>query len=400
MPDPLSGKNIVLGVCGSAASYKAVDLASKLTQRGALVNVIMTDAAQRFISRLYFNAITRRKVVSDIFSPTYDSGMDHIAIAKNADIFVVAPTTINKIAHIANGFANDALTDALMASNCPVILAPASDAHMYQKPSNQENIKRLQDRGVIIAGPEFGVMASGLHGIGRMMEVPELMSCISMTLGRNLHLEGLKILVSAGGVQENIDPVRVLTNKSSGKMGYALAESARDQGAEVTLVSAPTSLKAPFGIKLIEVVSSDEMHQVLLSECKSSDVLIMAAAVSDWKPKTPLLDKIKKEDLESWSLELIKTPDIISQINHKNLFKIGFAAETSNLKENALKKLKAKQLHMIVANDVTKDNVGFGHDTNKISIIDTNENIQDFPLMSKYDAATKILDSMAALLKK
>jgi len=400
MSDPLSGKNIVLGVCGSAACYKAVDLASKLTQRGASVNVIMTDAAQKFISPLYFNAITRNKVVSDIFSPTYDTGMDHIAISKNADIFVVAPATINKIAHIANGFANDALTDALMASNCPVILAPASDAHMYQKPSNQENIQKLMQRGFVIAGPEFGMMASGLKGIGRMIEIPDLISSITMTLGKNLRLAGLNILVSAGGLKEKIDPVRIITNKSSGKMGYAIAESARDNGASVTLVSASTSLKAPFGVQLISVSNSDEMREVLLAESESADVLIMAAAVSDWKPLNSATEKIKKEDRKSWNLELVKTQDILSSINKKNLFKIGFAAETGNLKENALKKLRNKKLDMIVANDVTEPNAGFGHDTNKISIIDTNENVKDYPLMSKYDAASKILDSMVNVLGK
>ena len=398
MPDPLAGRNIALSVTGSIACYKAVDLASKLTQSGALVDVIMTREACRFLTPLTFQSITHRPVVTDVFDPQSELSIDHVAIAERVDAVVVAPATANTIAKMAHGFADDALTTTILATQAPLIVAPAMDAHMYDNVATQHNISTLRARGCVIAGPASGRLASGLIGKGRLLETPDLLDCLRQTLGRDGDLAGHKVVVSAGGTQEPIDPVRVIANHSSGKMGFAIAEAARDRGAEVSLVSAPTALPNPFGIKVIKVQTALQMQGALYKECADADSLIMAAAVADWRPSSTSSQKIKKGAADTWEVELVKNPDIVAGIASESLIKVGFAAESEDLLANAESKLLSKGLHLIVANDITAADSGFGVDTNRVVLLDREGGKESLPLMSKYDVGCAILDRVADYL--
>ena len=399
MPDLLKDKHIVLGVTGSIACYKAVDLASKLTQAGALVDVILTQGAQQFVSSITFAAITHRPVVTNLFDPKSEISIDHVALAERADLIVVAPATANIIAKMALGLADDALTATVLATQAPILVAPAMDAHMYANPATQENVQKLKSRGVTFAGPASGRLASGLVGTGRLVEVEELLGQVRLILGRKGDLAGKSIVVTAGGTQEPIDPVRVITNRSSGKMGYALAQAARDRGASVTLITTPTSLHTPVGVNVLQVHTALEMRDAVLKAVKKADVLIMAAAVADYHPMNSAQQKIKKEHKDALTIKLTRTPDILSEATGKKLVKVGFAAESEDLIANAKKKLKAKGAHLFVANDITAEGSGFNADTNKVSIIDKNGKIEDLPIMPKIDVAHCILDRAAGLLK-
>ena len=399
MPDPLAHRNIALGVTGSIACYKAVDLASKLMQAGALVDVIMTREACNFLAPLTFQSITHRPVVTDVFDPQSELSIDHVAIAERADAVIVAPATANTIAKIANGFADDALTTTILATQAPLIVAPAMDAHMYDNAATQRNVATLRDMGCVIAGPASGRLASGLMGKGRLLETPELLGCLRQTLGRDGDLAGRKVVVSAGGTQEPIDPVRVIANHSSGKMGYAIAEAARDRGASATLVSAPgTALPDPYGVKVVRVRSALEMQAALQAECADADALIMAAAVADWRPASMSEQKVKKGASDAWTVDLIKNPDIIAGISGERLIKVGFAAESEDLLANAESKLLSKGLHLIAANDITAEDSGFGVDTNRVLLLDREGGKESLPLMSKYDVGCAILDKVADYL--
>ena len=398
MPNPLAGRNIALGVTGSIACYKAVDLASKLTQAGALVDVIMTSEACRFLTPLTFQSITHRPVITDVFDPQSELSIDHVAIAERADAVIVAPATANTIAKIAQGFADDALTTTILATQAPLIVAPAMDAHMYDNSATQRNISTLRVRGCVIAGPASGRLASGLTGKGRLLETPELLGCLRQTLGRNGDLAGRKIVVSAGGTQEPIDPVRVIANHSSGKMGFAIAEAARDRGAKVCLVSAPTALPDPFGVRLVKVKTALQMQSALVNECSDADALVMAAAVADWRPSSISSQKVKKSSSDTWDIELVKNPDIVAGIASESLVKFGFAAESENLLANAKSKLLSKGLHLIAANDITAEDSGFGADTNKVVLLDREGGQESLPLMSKYDVGCAILDRVVGYL--
>lgn len=398
MPDPLANSRIALGVTGSIACYKAVDLASKLKQAGALVDVIMTREACNFLTPLTFRSITHRSVVTDVFDPQSELSIDHVAIAERADAVIVAPATANSIAKIAHGFADDALTTSILATRAPLIVAPAMDAHMYDNAATQQNVSMLRSRGVVIAGPASGRLASGLVGKGRLLETPDLLGCLRQTLGRNGDLAGRKIVVSAGGTQEPIDPVRVIANHSSGKMGFAVAEAARDRGASVSIVSAPTALPDPFGVNMVKVQSAFQMQDALHSECSSADALIMAAAVADWRPSSASEQKVKKGTSDTWKVELTKNPDIVGGIASERLVKVGFAAESEDLLINAESKLLSKGLHLIAANDITAEDSGFGVDTNRVVLLDREGDTQSLPLMSKYDVGHAILDRVADYL--
>ncbi len=394
---PLHRAHIALGVTGSIACYKAVDLASKLTQAGARVDVILTDEAVRFVTPLTFRSITHRPVVTDIFDAQSELAVNHVAVAERAAAVVIAPATANTIAKIANGLADDALTATVLATQAPVIVAPAMDAHMYDNPATQHNIGILRKRGCIIAGPAEGRLASGLIGKGRLLETPDLMGCIRQCLGRNRDLAGRQIVVSAGGTQEPIDPVRVIANHSSGKMGYALAEAARDRGAQVSLVSGPTALDAPYGVRIERVTTALQMQAALQRECADAHAVIMAAAVADWRPETISDQKVKKGAANRWQIDLVKNPDIVAGIACEGLIKVGFAAESQDLIENALAKIHSKNLHFIAVNDITAEDSGFGTDTNKVLLLDRYGNEDSLPLMTKYEVAHRILDRMAAL---
>ena len=400
MPTPLENSSIVLGVTGSIACHKAVDLASKLTQAGAAVDVVMTREAANFVTPLAFQSITHRPVTTDLFDPTSELGIDHVALAKRADAIVVAPATANTMAKMAWGMADDALTTTVLATEAPVLVCPAMDGHMYDNAATQANLKTLRERGVVIAGPIEGHLASGLSGKGRMVEVPEILGHLSRLLGREGDLKGRRIVVTAGGTQEAIDPVRSISNRSSGKMGYAIAEAARDRGATAVIVAAPNSLPDPVGVAMAPIVNADEMKSALESEAGSADALIMAAAVADWRPKTLAHQKIKKEaGSDTWAVQLVKTPDIVAGVERNGLIKVGFAAESEDLIENARAKIGPKGLDLIVANDVTDSDSGFGSDTNRVVILDGNGAAEELPLLSKYEVGHRILDRVAALLK-
>lgn len=400
MTDPLQGKRVILGVTGSIACYKAVDLASKMTQRGAKIDVVMTDSAAKFVSPLTFRSITHRPVLTDLFDPASDSGIHHISLAERADIVVIAPATANFIAKATAGLADDAVGAIVLAANAPMVIAPAMDGHMYENPATQENLRKLRERNVYIAGPAFGRLASGISGSGRLIETPQLLGHIALVLGRQGDLAGRKIVVSAGGTREAIDPVRFITNRSSGKMGYAVAEAARDRGATVSLVAAPTSLPDPVGVTVTRVSSAQDMRQSLMTECHDADVLVMAAAVSDWRPRTTAPQKLKKGTSEHWSIDLIRTPDIIAEIDHAPLVKIGFAAETECILSNARAKIQSKGLDLIVANDVTAESSGFEADTNQVTLIDRNGCAEEIPILDKYEVGHRILDRALQLMER
>ena len=392
----LEGKHIVLGVTGSIACYKAPDLASKLTQAGSLVDTVMSHGATQFVTPLAFRSITHRPVVTDTFDPGSELSVEHVALANLADIVVVVPATAHFIAKLAAGLADDPLTTTILATAAPVMVAPAMDGHMYDNPATQENLAKIKSRGVVVVGPASGRLASGLSGMGRLVETPELMGHIAAVLGRTGDLVGQSIVVSAGGTQEPMDPVRVITNRSSGKMGYAIAEAARDRGARVVLVTAPTGLADPVALEVVKVGTALEMRDAVVKAVADADALIMAAAVADYRPVSAASQKLKRGE-ETRSVELVKNPDIL-QACQGALVRVGFAAESENLLENARDKVLKKSLDLIVANDVTAEGSGFGSDTNKVLILDSKGVVEDLPLMSKHDVADRILDRVRGLL--
>ena len=394
----LRGKNIALGVAGSIACYKAVDLASKLMQLNADVDVLMTDAALQFLTPLTFAAITHRPVVTSMFDPQSELSINHVAAAERADLVAVVPATANSLAKIAHGRADDPVSATILATRAPVLVAPAMDANMFDNPATQANVRLLEERGVYVAGPAEGRMASGLIGKGRLLEPTDLVGHIRILLGRNGDLAGRKIVVSAGGTREAIDPVRVIANHSSGKMGYAIAEAARDRGADAILVTAPTALPDPTGVKMARVNSALEMGHALDRECADADAIIMAAAVADWRVSEIADQKVKKTGADTWTINLVKNPDLIAGIHADKLVKVGFAAESEDLIENARAKIESKSLHMIVANDITATDAGFAVDDNRVIILDREGAIERLPLMSKYDVGVEILDRVKPLL--
>ena len=398
MPNPLEGKYVALGVTGSIACYKAVDLASKLTQADALVDVILTRGATNFLMPLTFRSITHRPVVENVFDPQSELSMDHVAVAERADVVVVAPATAHTIAKIAWGLADDALTTTLLATRATVIVAPAMDAHMYRNPATRHNVEMLTSRGIYLAGPAEGRLASGMTGLGRMVEPSELMGHIRLVLGRQGDLAARKLVVSAGGTQEPVDPVRVLSNRSSGKMGYAIAEAARDRGADTVLVSAPTALTDPVGVSVVRVETALQMREAVLEACRGADALIMAAAVADWRSAETADQKVKKGAADSWSIDLTRNPDILSEVQSEGLVKVGFAAESEDLLASAQAKLMAKGLHLVAANDITSSEGGFAADVNRVVLLDREGGAEELPLMSKYEVGHRILDRVASIL--
>jgi phosphopantothenoylcysteine decarboxylase/phosphopantothenate--cysteine ligase len=392
----LEGKTVVLGVTGSIAAYKAVDIASQLSRAGVKVDVVMTEKATRFVSPLSFRAITGRTVTTDMFDASSELSVTHIALARAADVVAIAPATANVIAKLATGIADDVLCCTVLATNAPVVIAPAMDATMYENPVTQENVSRLKKRGFIFVGPKFGKLVSGVEGLGRFANTGEIIGVISQVLGRGGSFADRHIVVTAGGTQEFIDPVRIITNRSSGKMGYALAEAARDRGAKVTLITGPTLLTRPVGVEAIDVCTAEEMLQAVRSAISGADVLVMAAAVADYRPRSKAKGKIKKEGA-GLTLELERTPDILGEVKG-NFIRVGFAAESENLVENATRKLRGKKLDLIVANDVTAKGSGFGVDSNRVTIIGKDGKAKKLPLLPKRQVAEKVLDKVAKLL--
>ena len=394
----LTNKTIVLGITGSIAAYKAAELASKLTQAGARVDVIMTESATKFIAPLTLRSLTGRPVVTSMWELSSEFSIEHVALAEAADVVAIVPATANIIAKLAAGIADDMLTCTVLATKAPVIVAPAMNVNMLENPVTQDNLAKLKSRGFILVGPTYGRLASGEMGAGRLAETETIIGTIKQVLGRSGDLAGRRILVTAGGTQEPIDPVRHIGNRSSGKMGYAVAEAARDRGAAVSLITAPTSLPEPVGIEITYIRTATEMKEAVAKATAQADALIMTAAVADYQPKSIARKKIKK-DSPSLTLELVRTPDILTEVKG-NFLKVGFAAESENIVANAKQKLEKKRLDIIVANDITDASSSFGADTNKVTLISRDGNVENLPLLTKREVADKILDRVLELLNQ
>lgn len=392
-------KTVVLGVTGSISAYKAAEIASYFTKEGYRVEVIMTKEAGEFIGAMTFRNITHRPVVTTMWDLASEFSVEHVALAEAADVLLIAPATANIIAKMACGIADDMLSCTALATRAPIVIAPAMNDNMWSNPITQENVARLKKHGVTFISPSYGRLASGKMGLGRLAELNEIYGITLKVLGRTGDLAHKHIVVTAGGTQEPVDPVRCLTNRSTGKMGYAIAEAARNRGAEVTLISGPTALAKPAGIKVIDVNTAGDMLQAVLSATKRTDALIMAAAVADFRPAAPAAKKIKRQGLAEMPLQLESTPDILGQVRG-DFIKIGFAAESDNVTANAADKVKRKKLDLIVANDITEKGSGFGTDTNRVTIINSKGKVDELPQMPKNEVADRILDRVVALLKK
>jgi len=396
-PLPLSGKHVALGVTGSISAFKAADLASKLRQAGATVEVVMTPAATQFVTPLTFQSLTGRPVVVDMFAAAEAEA--HVEVARRADVFVIAPATAGCLARLAHGMTSDMVTLTALATTAPILTAPAMDNQMWEHPATQENVTTLRNRGVEFVGPMEGRLASGRSGLGRLAEVPQVVGAVRMLIGqRSGDLAGRHIVVSAGGTQEPLDPVRYVGNRSTGKMGFAIAEAARDRGAHVTLVTGPVALETPYGIHRVDVNTVAEMLVALEQATADSDAIIMSAAPADYRPANPSAHKLKKSSDEgALDIELVKNPDIIATLPAGGV-RVGFAAETRNLEEYARQKLPAKRLDFIVANDVSAAGSGFGTDTNQVTIFHSDGRHEELPMMTKYAVGLAILDRVAARL--
>ena len=394
---PLKGKHIVVGVTAGIAAYKAVDLVSRLYKAGAEVKVVMTRNATKFVSPLVFGEISKHKVAVEMFENVQDWNVEHIAYATWADAYIVAPATANMIAKMSHGIADDMLSTQLLATTAPVFVCPAMNSNMYAHPTVQENLTILRSRGVHVLEPDSGLLACGVEGKGRLPEPQKIMDWVDFHLGKTKLLEGKTVIVSAGGTQEAIDPVRYITNRSSGKMGYAVALKAAQAGAKTFLVSAPTDLAVPIGVERIIVRSATEMKEAIDSHYDSADAVIMAAAVADYRVAEVADNKIKKQ--ETMTLELVKNPDILASLGdrkqHQKL--IGFAAETQDVITYGKEKVRKKNLDMLVANDVSKSNAGFDVDTNEVTFIYPGDQIVNLPNMSKLDVAERIIQALADL---
>jgi phosphopantothenoylcysteine decarboxylase/phosphopantothenate--cysteine ligase len=405
----LENKRIILGVTGSIAVYKAADLASKLTQAGALVDVIMTEAARRFVTPLTFQSVTGRAVYTTMWATGDDALPTHIAhvgLGEGADLLVIAPITAQTIARLAHGLADDLLAVTALAARCPLLIAPAMDGGMYAHPATQANLATLRARGVMVIEPEEGRFASGLVGKGRLPETPVLLGHLRCALGRHGSLAGRRVVVTAGGTREPLDPVRELTNRSSGKQGYALAQAALDAGAEVTLISTVNELPAPVGAALLRVETAAQMRDAVLSQAAGADVLLMAAAVADYRPAQAAAQKIKKsaDAGQGMTLALVRTADVLQDVGAAREASgwprvvVGFAAESENLLRNAEAKLRAKRLDLIAANDITASDAGFGADANRVILLDRDGGQQPLGLLSKVRVAEAVIARVAGLL--
>jgi len=398
----LEGKKIVLGVTGGIAAYKSAEIVSRLRRSGADVHVIMTRNATEFVAPLTFQTLSKNQVVSDTFQTPENWQVEHVALAQLADLFLVAPATANILAKMACGIADDMLSTTLLATKAPVFVAPAMNTGMWTAEATQTNLHTLLKRGVKTVGPGSGFLACGDTGSGRMSEPAEIVEAICAILSPKRDLEGMKVLVTAGPTVERIDPVRYLTNDSSGKMGYAIAEAAQMRGAEVTLVSGPVHIPAPENVHVIPVTSTMSLYECMMECCEAQDVIVQAAAPADYRVEHVAEQKIKKQSGEPFTLTLVENPDIakaVGQRKREGQILVGFAAETQNVLDNAQGKLIKKNLDLIVANDVTAEGAGFGVDTNIVTLI-TENNITPLPKMSKREVADCILDRILELKHK
>ena len=391
----LQGKCVILGVTGGIAAYKMASVASGLRKAGAEVHVIMTENATKFITPLTFETLTNHRCVVDTFARDFQYDVAHISLAKAADLFLIAPATANVIAKLANGIADDMLTTTVLAARCKKLVAPAMNTAMLENPITQDNLQKLRHYGFGIIEPAVGMLACKDVGSGKLPEPETLLDCIAMELAREKDLAGLRLTVTAGPTQEALDPVRYLTNHSTGRMGYAIAREAKLRGAQVTLISGPTALKPVPGVKTLPVVSAKEMFEAVKQTLPQTDILIKAAAVADYRPASIAEDKLKKSD-GAMSIPLERTDDIlgwVAQNRHPGLFVCGFSMETRDMVANSQLKLQKKHLDMIVANNLKVAGAGFGVDTNVVTIL-TPDGIQELPLMGKDQVAGRLLDEI------
>ena len=393
-------KTVVLGVSGGIAAYKACDVVSRLRKENIQVNVIMTKHATEFVSALTFQSISQNPVAVEMFEPVTNWDIEHISLAKKADIFLIAPATANVIGKIANGIADDMLSTTVMATKAPVVIAPAMNTNMYENPVTQANIQKLKDLGYIFIEPGYGRLACGDLGPGKLAEPDLIVENIKFLLNKTDELKGKNVLVTAGPTQEAIDPVRYITNKSTGKMGYALAYQAALMGAKVTLVTGPTNLEVPFGIsEVIKIKSAGQMYEAVTSRFDEMDIVIKSAAVADYKPKNISDSKIKKSDSDL-VLELDRNKDILFELGKLKTKQVlvGFAAETDDLIANAQKKLAKKNLDFIVANDLKQEGAGFAGDTNIAKLLFADGNIEELPIMTKNQLSKEIYDKIIYIM--
>jgi phosphopantothenoylcysteine decarboxylase/phosphopantothenate--cysteine ligase len=391
----LRDRRIVLGIAGGIAAYKSIELARALTQGGALVDVVLTEAALQFVTPLTFQVLTRRPVHTTVFEAWDARSAGHVTLGAEADVMVIAPATANVIAKLAHGLADDAVTVTALACPAPLIIAPAMDHHMYRHPATQANLRTLRERGAVLVGPESGPLASGMVGEGRLAEPEQLLAVIRATLGRQGPLAGQHVVVTAGPTREPIDPIRFLSNGSSGRMGHALAEAARDAGARVTLVTGPTELRPPYGVEVIRVATAAEMARAVQAAVETADALVMAAAVADYRPSRVAPEKVKKTH-EQLTLSLERTVDILSSVQRPGLVTIGFAAETERLLENARVKLEAKHLDLLVANDARE---AMGSEASQVYLLAPGREPEGLPRLPKTVVAEVIVDRLASLLQ-
>lgn len=398
----LKGKHVVLGVTGGIAAYKACEVVSRLRKLGADVDVIMTENATKLVAPLTFETLSRRPVTIDTFERAESWDVKHISLAQKADVMLVAPATANLMAKLAHGIADDMLTTTLLATKAPVLLAPAMNTGMWTAQATQENLRTLKGRGVLTVGPDSGLLACGDTGAGRMSEPAQIVEAVTAVLHPKRDMDGLKVLVTAGPTVERIDPVRYLTNDSSGKMGYALAQAARARGAQVTLLSGPVRLAAPEGVEITPVSSTQSLYDAMLARCGDQDIVVQAAAPADYRAERVAEQKIKKQDGGGLVLRLVENPDVARAVGERKKpgqVLVGFAAETQNVLENAQKKLASKNLDMIVANDVTADGAGFATDTNIVTLV-TKHAQKPLEKMSKREVAERIWDEAVSLLNR
>ena len=391
-------KTIVLGVSGGIAVFKAAQLTSNLIKKGYDVEVIMTQNATEFMTPLTFESLTKHNVMVSTFEKVADRSVKHISLAKRADLFVVVPATANVIAKFVCGIADDMLTTTFLAANCPKVICPAMNTQMYENPVTQRNLKTCKELGYHIVEPASGFLACGDRGKGKLAELSDIEACIDSYFQANRRLEGKHVLITAGPTQEALDPVRYISNHSSGKMGYELARAAQSMGAHVTLISGPSREEVPFGVQLIPVQSALDMLEAVKAHYVSADYIIKAAAVGDYRVESVAEHKIKK-DSEEFTLKLIKNPDILAYLGEhirEDQILCGFAMETQNLIENAKAKLEKKHCNMIVANNLKTEGAGFGHNTNIVTLIEK-EQLQELSIMSKYEVACRILERLAEI---
>lgn len=389
-------KTVVLGICGGIAVYKVAYVASALTQAGVDVHVIMTENAAKFVAPVTFETLTANRVIVDTFDRNFQWDVKHVSLAKRADLFVIAPATANVIAKMACGIADDMLTTTVLAASCKKLVFPAMNTGMYDNPATQRNIKTLKDDGMFVFEPASGYLACGDVGRGRLPEPADITECINFFLNGCDVLKGKKVLVTAGATREAIDPVRYITNHSTGKMGYSIARRAAEMGAETVLVSGQTNLKTPFGVKRVDVISAKDMFEAVKMYADDSDIIIKSAAVADYRPKTVAEEKIKKSENDAF-IDLERTDDILKYLGEnkrENQIICGFSMETENLLENSRKKLEKKNADMIAANSIRQKGAGFASDTNIVTLI-TRDGFEELDCMDKYDVADVILRRLA-----